>query len=172
MTREEKLYAMKMADLAEVAEKLGIKINKKAAKSEAVEKILLAEEMNKQNEKELAAEEKENAATNEDICADGTAYSEIGKEIVAQATEKAEEHQLVQMPGTEDSDWGKKHWADAALMNKFVKKAQKLITSASHDKTGYHVTIMYDGKTKSFNDKNLQNIRSEIGFIYRGEKSI
>ena len=43
MTREEKLYSMRMQDLELVADKLGIKINKKAAKSKAVEKILEAE---------------------------------------------------------------------------------------------------------------------------------
>lgn len=43
MTREEKLYSMTMANLEIVADKLGIKINKKAAKSKAIEKILEAE---------------------------------------------------------------------------------------------------------------------------------
>ena len=43
MTREDKLYSMRMQELAKVAEKLGIKIDKKAAKSKAIEKILEAE---------------------------------------------------------------------------------------------------------------------------------
>lgn len=43
MTREEKLYSMRMQDLEIVAAKLGIKINKKGAKSKAIEKILEAE---------------------------------------------------------------------------------------------------------------------------------
>ena len=43
MTREDKLYSMRMQELVGVAEKLGIKINTKAAKSQAVEKILAAE---------------------------------------------------------------------------------------------------------------------------------
>ena len=43
MTREEKLYSMTMANLEIVADKLGIKINKKAAKSQAIDKILEAE---------------------------------------------------------------------------------------------------------------------------------
>jgi len=59
MTREEHLYSMRMQELVRVAEKLGIKINTKAAKSAAIEKILAAEEMNKQNEKEIAKEETE-----------------------------------------------------------------------------------------------------------------
>ena len=100
MTREEKLYSMRMQDLVNVADKLGIKINTKAAKSAAIEKILAAEEMNKQNEKEIAKEE--------EMCADGTSYAEIGKEIAAQAKEKAK---LVPMPGTEDPNWGEKHYA-------------------------------------------------------------
>ena len=90
MTREDKLYSMRMQDLAAVAEKLGIKINTKAAKSQAVEKILAAEEMNKQNEKELAKEEKENA------------------EIMQQQKKDSDESKLVPMPGTTDSDWGEK----------------------------------------------------------------
>lgn len=43
MTRFEKLVSMKMNDLINVAEKLGIKINKKGSKAAAVEKILAAE---------------------------------------------------------------------------------------------------------------------------------
>lgn len=153
MTREDKLYSMKMTDLANLANKLGIKINKKAAKSEAVEKILAAEES---------------------TCADGTSYAEVGKEIAEQAKIKAEEPKMVQMPGTEDPNWGEKHYTDRDenLMSKFVKKAQKLITSAYRDDAGYHVTISYEGKTKSFDDKNLQNIRSAIGHIYRGEVTL
>jgi tRNA 2-selenouridine synthase SelU len=57
MTREDKLYSMRMQDLVNVAENLGIKINTKASKSKAIEKILAAEEMNKKNDKELAKEE-------------------------------------------------------------------------------------------------------------------
>lgn len=49
MTREQKLYAMRMVDLVEVAEKLGVKIDKKGKKSTAVLKILKAEA--EQNEK-------------------------------------------------------------------------------------------------------------------------
>lgn len=45
MTREDKLYTMRMQDLVVLAEKLGIKINTKAAKSKAVEKILEAEKI-------------------------------------------------------------------------------------------------------------------------------
>lgn len=46
MTREEKLYSMRMQELVMVAEKLGVKINTKAAKSQAIEKILAAEAKN------------------------------------------------------------------------------------------------------------------------------
>ncbi len=43
MTREEKLFSMRMQDLVAVAEKLGIKVNKKGSKEKAIEKILAAE---------------------------------------------------------------------------------------------------------------------------------
>ena len=59
MTREEQLWSMTMTNLVSVADKLGIKVDKKGAKAKAIEKIIAAEEMNKQNEKELAKEEKE-----------------------------------------------------------------------------------------------------------------
>lgn len=62
MTREDKLYSMRMQELKMVADKLGIKINTKAAKSIAVEKILAAEEMNKKNEKEITKKKAENDA--------------------------------------------------------------------------------------------------------------
>lgn len=52
MTREEKLFSMTMACLAEVANKLGIKIDKKGAKSKAVAKILDAEAKQKQKQKQ------------------------------------------------------------------------------------------------------------------------
>lgn len=67
MTREEKLISMKMTDLVTVAEKLGIKINKKGSKEKAIEKILAAEadqnwdDGGKQLEK-IKEEEKVNAA--------------------------------------------------------------------------------------------------------------
>ena len=43
MTREEKLYSMTMACLVQVANRLGVKIDKKGAKAKAVAKILEAE---------------------------------------------------------------------------------------------------------------------------------
>lgn len=160
MTREDKLYSMKMVDLAAVAEKLGIKINKKAAKSEAIEKILAAEEMNKKNDKEIAKEEKQTKKI----------FAEIEKPV-------APAKKLVPMPGTEDPNWGEKHFAnnemiDPSVMSKFVKKAQKMITQAIHDSTGYHVTINVNGKEAFYHDKNLQNIRAALGHIYRGEAEV
>ncbi len=62
MTREEKLYSMRMQDLEIVAAKLGIKINKKGAKSKAIEKILEAENENwekESNEMKDAQEKKQ-----------------------------------------------------------------------------------------------------------------
>lgn len=96
MTREDKLYSMRMQDLVQVAENLGIKINTKASKSKAIEKILAAEEMNKQNEKELAKEEKQAVKT-----------PAVEKPV---KTPEGSTNKLVPMPGTEDPDWGKKHY--------------------------------------------------------------
>lgn len=42
---------------------------------------------------------------------DGTPLNEVGKEIAEQAKQKAEQAKLVPMPGTQDPDWGKKHYA-------------------------------------------------------------
>lgn len=64
MTREDKLYSMTMANLQIVADKLGVKINPKAAKSKAVEKILEAEadkEWEEEATKEKETQEKKQA---------------------------------------------------------------------------------------------------------------
>lgn len=60
MTLEQKLYAMRMIDLAEYAEARGIKINKKGAKAKAVEKILAVEndKWEEEAKKEKEAQEK------------------------------------------------------------------------------------------------------------------
>ena len=50
MTREDKLWTMRMVDLKNLADKLGIKINTKAAKEKAIAKILEAENANKTEE--------------------------------------------------------------------------------------------------------------------------
>ncbi len=107
MTREERLYTMTMACLVEVANKLGIKIDKKGAKSKAVAKILAAEEAQKPAEtaekqtetapakKPAKQAEVKTAETtkvvNDDTCADGRTYAEIGKEIAEQAKKKAKD---------------------------------------------------------------------------------
>lgn len=96
MTREDKLYSMRMQDLVDVAEKLGIKINTKASKSKAIEKILAAEEMNKQNDKEIAKEEKQSKKISTEI------------EKPAAPVEK-----LVPMPGAEKLEELKKEYAPA-----------------------------------------------------------
>lgn len=80
MTREQKLYAMRMVDIAEVAEKLGVKIDKKGKKSVAVQKILDAESKDKA---EKPVELKE------EYCGDGTPLAEVGKEIAEQAKKKS-----------------------------------------------------------------------------------
>lgn len=58
MTREEKLYSMRMQDLELVADKLGIKINKKGSKSKAIEKILEAEGKTNEPKPEVKEEKK------------------------------------------------------------------------------------------------------------------
>lgn len=66
MTREEKLWSMRMADLKTLADKLGVKINTKAAKEKAIQKILEAEnwEDNSYEEKQKKAAESDKIAEN------------------------------------------------------------------------------------------------------------
>lgn len=68
-------------------------------------------------------------------------YAEIGKEIAEQAKEKAEAHTLVQMPGTEDPDWGKKHYQEAKG-NKISKVRKSLRLKE----------VTYKGETKSIRE--------------------
>ena len=66
MTREEKLWSMRMVDLKTLADKLGVKINTKAAKEKAIQKILEAEnwEDNSYEEKQKKAAESDKIAEN------------------------------------------------------------------------------------------------------------
>ena len=176
MTREEKLYSMKMQDLVKIADKLGININTKTAKSKAVEVILAAEEMNKHNEKESEKEEKEmKKVVDENMCADGRSYAEIGKEIAEQAKSK-----LVPMPGAEKLAELKEEYCsdskslpnkniDQILLNKFTKKEQRIITSIYRDGSCYHVTAEKDGNITKFDDKSLLRIGLAIRAIVKGE---
>ena len=70
MTREEKLWSMRMADLKTLADKLGIKINTKAAKEKAIQKILEAE--NVQDWEDNSYEEKQKKAIESDKIAEDT----------------------------------------------------------------------------------------------------
>ena len=112
MTREEKLYSMTMVNLVEVANSLGIKIDKKGAKSKAVAKILEAEDKREitnpdnipdveyvaevmEQKKDLGIEcpiidsyEIVDVDTEKELTDEQ--YAEIGKEIVEQAEKKAE----------------------------------------------------------------------------------
>ena len=150
MTREDKLYSMKMAELVKLADDHGIKINKKGSKEEAVEKILLAEQINKENEKELKKEEAEN-----DTHVINT------------------EPKLAPMPGTQDPEWGKKHFneRDTEYLTKLTKKQQKIITKIykGEDKL-YHVTVDFNGTVTQLDDKNLSKIYLMINAIIKGEK--
>jgi hypothetical protein len=95
MTREEKLWSMTMVNLVSVAEKLGVKIDKKGAKEKAIKKIIAAEDAKNAKTDNLVpmpgaeklAELKKEVS--EDKCADGRTYAEIGKEIAKEAKEKA-----------------------------------------------------------------------------------
>lgn len=73
MTREDRLYSMKMAQLIEVAEAEGIKIDKKGSKAKAVEKILAYEAA----AAEVRAEEAEALA--EDFQTEETAVEETAE---------------------------------------------------------------------------------------------
>lgn len=96
MTREEKLYSMTMKCLVEVAEAEGIKIDKKGSKQKAVEKILAYEaaavEVREEEQMALAenAPESTENAFNDDVCSDGTIYTEVMQEIVSGAELKAQ----------------------------------------------------------------------------------
>ena len=73
MTREDKLYSMRMQDLEVVADKLGIKINKKGSKAKAIEKILEAENTEAwENEAEAEKAAMEEAKTESDAIAEAT----------------------------------------------------------------------------------------------------
>lgn len=89
MTREDKLYSMRMVELAEVAEKLGIKIDKKGSKSKAIEKILAAEASAPAVKPEKKASKSAKPVANDDVAGDGTPIAEVGKEIAEQAKQKS-----------------------------------------------------------------------------------
>lgn len=91
MTREEKLYSMRMQDLKAVADKLGVKINTKAAKSIAVEKILEAEKVEA---------EKWEADANAEKTAKEQKQAENDK-AAEDAVNKVKQPKLVPMPGAE-----------------------------------------------------------------------
>lgn len=129
MTRREKLIAMNGQTLIKVADKLGVKVacNRtrtalKEAKSNVVERILKAE----------------NVSEDENICADGTKYSEIGKEIADQAKKKAEEAK--KKPADKPKPLGKK--AKASL-----EADQKLSEKPKHGGL-----IEYNGKSQTISE--------------------
>lgn len=108
MTREEKLWSMTARTLQEVGEKAGVKITNsdiKKGKAVIIEKILKAEadQSNELVKKKMQArrelrnecpdisEEEMNEIQQamDDFAGDGTPLAEVGKEIAAQAKEKA-----------------------------------------------------------------------------------
>lgn len=143
MTREEKLWSMTMMNLVSVAEKLGVKIDKKGAKAKAIEKILAAEDAkNAKTEKlvpmpgaEKLAELKK--AVDEDTCADGRKYSEIGKEIAKQAKEKAKKAKTEKKAKVEKKSAEKKEKKVAGIGK--VAGQQKLIKLLDAKKKNYRI---------------------------------
>ena len=93
MTREEKLYSMTMVNLVEVANKLGIKIDKKGAKSKAVAKIIAAENAVEESKESAKVEAVEVVVDNEQNLTDEQ-YAEIGKEIAEEAKKKLQKEKV------------------------------------------------------------------------------
>lgn len=83
------------------------------------------------------------------------------------------EENLVPMPGTQDPEWGKKHFneRDTEYLTKLTKKQQKIITKIykGEDKL-YHVTVDFNGTVTQLDDKSLSKIYLMINAIIKGEK--
>ena len=88
MTREEKLYSMRLIDLVDIATALGIKINVKGKKADAVAKILAAEAEAAEAAKDVETAEPEQT-TEPETCGDGTPFPTVMNEIITGAAEKA-----------------------------------------------------------------------------------
>ena len=176
MTREEKLYSMTMNNLVEVATKLGIKIDKKGAKSKAVEKILAAESakaeavsapevvepiMDLDNPVEpanaLSADESlENAVVDPDsaYAGDGTPLAEVGKEIAKEAKAKAKK---------------------AKAEKKAKKSAEKKVTTPPADSSEIIdavVSSSFDYKSaRAGKDISIYAGKVKVALIYVGAKA-
>ena len=162
MTREERLYTMTMACLVEVANKLGIKIDKKGAKSKAVAKILEAEakkdaenpdnipdteyvEQVMEQKKELGIEcppIESIEVVSDDTCADGTTYAEVGKEIAEQAKEKSVKAKRATKPSAKKVD-------NSARRDALVADIEKLdgFSCKLYEKLPNLVVIKYNNKS-------------------------
>ena len=90
MTREEKLTSMTMACLAQVAARLGIKIDKKGAKAKAVAKILEAEAQQTAEKTEVVKKlnKKQNEANEFTNISDADVEAEIAKTKAEEKKEK------------------------------------------------------------------------------------
>lgn len=137
MTREEKLYSMTMTCLAEVANKLGIKIDKKGAKSKAVAKILEAEAKQKQDEGLVPMPGIEKLA-------------DVDKEVSRQQTQRALKKKQKKTE-TNDEIVSNKHDAEE---NTVANKSVTLITSyiiSEAEKMGADIFIPSNGmKMRAF----------------------
>ena len=167
MTREEKLYSMTMVSLVEVANKLGIKIDKKGAKSKAVAKILAAEN--------AVTEEKpvETVAETEPVVetvAEPTVveeltdeqYAEVGKEIAEQAKEKAKS---ARKPKTEKADHSaQKDAGRTVILEAFERDKVPYIVG---DEYPYWIRIKTGKCTNmgiGLNDKKIR-VRSKLALL-------
>lgn len=140
MTREQKLYSMRMIELAEVAEKLGVKIDKKGAKSKAVEKILAAESSANQKDS-LEISNAIAADFEESLAGDGTPLAEVGKEIANDAKQKAKDAKS-KKPEKKSSAKPKKEKKDSVDTIAFAEsicKQMKLEYKRSRDGVGIFV---------------------------------
>lgn len=137
MTREERLYSMRTQDLANVADKFGIKIKSDTDKSEVIKAI-------------LAAEAKES------------------NEILNEKMEtRNEEPKLVPMPGTEDPNWGEKHYKSEDTVNNtsFTEEA----TATQKSKRKRNTLIPYNGKSQTITQwsKELNiSVKTLYGRLY------
>lgn len=155
MTREEKLYTMTMGCLVEVANRLGIKIDKKGAKAKAVAKILDAE-----------------AKLNDNNCGDGTPLAVVGKEIAADAKKKADEIKKLNDSAKTTTEIINKAEAKIDADEKKAKKpAKKAVKTVKLDKTDVINVIISAGLDCTDAPKRDIKIGSKLATVYVGSKT-
>ena len=121
MTREERLFAMRMVDLVEVAEAEGIKIDRKGSKAKAVEKILAAEAAHAEAAPEEAEAIVEPSQTEEP-------ESEVCSEEIANADTEAKE---------EARKPRKRQAKENPMRDKIIAEIDRLIAENGYIRTTY-----------------------------------